>query len=168
MAHQNLVRLGGVGSFPALTVGGGEVRHVGPVVWVPDEVEYGLELVVCGVTFPVVKTFNFNLAPDMLLQEEAEFFRLLFGSERAYDCGLARERVYCYISPVVLPDVRDEFPDGLPCEVQEHGEICCVSQFHKNYRNETQPSLVGERNCASYDVVVVVDSGQFLVTDRVG
>jgi hypothetical protein len=40
--------------------------------------------------------------------------------------------------------------------------------LHNKIRKETHPSLVGERNCASYDVVVVVDSGQFPVTDRVG
>ena len=40
--------------------------------------------------------------------------------------------------------------------------------FHNKIRKETHPSLVGERNCASYDVVIVVDSGQFSVTDRVG
>ena len=39
---------------------------------------------------------------------------------------------------------------------------------HNKIRKETHPSLVGERNCASYDVVVVVDSVQLPVTDRVG
>ena len=43
-----------------------------------------------------------------------------------------------------------------------------VFEVHNKIRKETHPSLVGERNCASYDVVVVVDSGQFPVTDRVG
>lgn len=46
--------------------------------------------------------------------------------------------------------------------------ILLLVLFHNVVRKETPASLVGERNCASYDVVVAVDSGQSPVTDRVG
>ena len=50
-------------------------------------------------------------------------------------------------------------------DIEEIGRVNI--SIHIKIRKETHPSLVGEMNCASYNVVVVVNSNQFLVTDRV-
>ena len=57
---------------------------------------------------------------------------------------------------------------GYRVSEQEDAVRPSCNDIHNKIRKETHPSLVGEGNCASYDVVIVVDSSQFPVTDRVG
>ena len=61
-----------------------------------------------------------------------------------------------------------QLPEQPADELDAYRSVYGLTYIHNKIRKETHQSLVGERNCASYDVVIVVDSGQFLVTDRVG